>query len=157
MNRTPSKIKLSAYEVMLLMGAGGDDPKLSTHLKAAVDRELAKAEYNGMEEAVAWAKACRYLAINDPAAFDPTNRDDLALQKLFPFMFTEKGRRTPDDKLWGNFDMSNVTVTHEIKGSDVVLNVIAQEEDGTCKSASFRAPLKPGSEGLPSVGIHKCK
>jgi hypothetical protein len=157
MNNSPRKIKLTGYEMLMMMGAGGD-PHLSERLKAALDREMKKDQYKDLAEQSAWARAGRNLAVNDTTAFDSANRDDMAFQKLFPLMYTEDGKQVEAEEVLAQFDLSNVTLTHEVKGKDVVFDVIAEEKDGSCKSAKFGAKLKEdASEDLPTIGIHKCK
>jgi hypothetical protein len=56
MNNSPPKIKLTGYEMMMMMGAGGD-PHLSERLKAALDREMKKDQYKGLAEQSAWARS----------------------------------------------------------------------------------------------------
>lgn len=84
-----SKIELTQYEIMTMIGAV--NPCMSDRLKAALDVEIAKPDYQGLALSNATILAIRRLTVNSPKSFDLSNRDDVAAQRLSSVLVNDDG------------------------------------------------------------------
>ncbi|MCW5557779.1 MAG: hypothetical protein KIT22_08105 [Verrucomicrobiae bacterium] len=139
----PPKIRLTAYEVMMLLG--NFNPKLSEQLKAALDQELKGPACQGLAGPHAFGKACRTLALEHPEVFDPANRDDCAMQRLAPLVFDDNGVQVDFNTFRERIEIHNVNLAFHKRGKDGLIHVAARDEAGPPLEARIAVKLRPAS------------
>lgn len=136
----PSKTRLTAYEVMMLLG--NFNPKLSEQVKAALDEQLKKLAGQDLPQQRAFGLACRTLAREHPEAFDPTNRDDSAMKRLAPLLFDEEGNPVEFSVLREQIEIHNATLTFRERGEDGLIHVTARDETGPTLQTCIAVKMK---------------
>lgn len=135
----PPKIRLTAYEVMMLLG--NFNPKFSERVQAALSQQMKRPAGQQITGPRAFGMACRTLALEHPEAFDPANRDDCAMKRLAPLMFDEKGNQVDFSVFRERIEIHDVNLSLFERGEDGVIQVAARDETGPPLQAHIAVKL----------------
>ena len=91
------KIIITPYELQTMLGM--TDPCLSDRLKNALDEETSKPRYQDLSHNDASLLAMRVLALENPDAYDPENKDDVAAKRLAVILINEDGSTASAEEL----------------------------------------------------------
>ncbi len=153
-SQKPEKLKLKPYELMTMLGA--NEPCLSLSLKAALDEELKKDEYQAddMPYEQSFGKAMRYLAAERKDVFDPDNRDDDVALRLSTIFFREDGTRASSEEVMAQVEPDSMQLVKRDHGDHAVLDITADDDKDSLSTSLRVEKLKPSEadpDAVPSV------
>ena len=137
------KIKLDAYEMMVMLG--NFEPRLSEKAKTVLDRWMEKIPREGLDFATHYQRVIWAAATHEPEGFDMSNRDDRAMVKLSPIAFREDGSRVEDfgDKV----EIPDSKFHTVFKNGMAYIEYTALDDAGKPHKVMFAAPLKKKGKG----------